>query len=80
MVRRCTFIWLVSLLAVGLVGAKDRYKVDVLIDPETVNRKVSTVVHTVPWHSDFELARKEAQRLHRAIFWVQAKGKLDGST
>lgn len=80
MVHRYSRILIATLLAVGALGAKERWKEDALIDGETVNRSVSTVVHSVPWHDDLENAKAEAQRLHRAIFWMHALGELDGST
>ncbi len=80
MVRRYSRILIAALLAVGVLGAKERWKEDALVDGETVNRNVSAVVHSVPWHDDLENAKAEAQRLHRAVFWLHALGELDGST
>ncbi len=80
MVRGYTRILIAALLVVGVLAAKDRWKEDALVDGETVNRSVSTVVHSVPWHDDIENALAEAQRLHRAVLWLHALGELDGST
>lgn len=80
MVHRFGRILIVALFAIGVLSAKDRWKEDALVDGETVNRNVSTVVHSVPWNDDLEFAKSEAQRLHRAILWVHALGELDGST